>query len=475
MITHMQHEAAVHEKKGLSAAEAVRRQRAWFATGQSLDVEFRITQLKKLRSLIEKHEPDIVNALMQDLGKSAFESFATEIGMALNPIDNAIKNTARWARPKPVPTPLFHFVGSSRIHSDPYGVTLIISPWNYPFQLAVSPLSGAMAAGNTCIIKPSEVAPATSKVLADIINPNFDPGYLYVLEGGVDATTELLKEKFDYIFFTGGTAVGKVVYEAAARNLTPVTLELGGKSPCIVDKSINTTIAARRIVWGKLLNSGQTCVAPDYLYVHKDVKASFIEALKKEIVSFYGDTPTQNPEYGKIINRRHFDRLRSYLHSGKILHGGLADEQTLKIAPTIVDNPAPDSALLTEEIFGPILPVIDFADVREVIAHVNANPKPLALYIFSTDTDFQDALLTHTSSGGVSINDTVMHMTGEGMPFGGVGDSGIGGYHGQFSFDTFSHKKSVLKRTFWPDAPLRYPPYNKVSLKTLKFLLSKLL
>lgn len=470
----MQQEAVL-EKTAISAAQAVKRQREWFATGQSLDVDFRIAQLKKLRTLIEKHEQDIMDALMQDLGKSAFEAFATEIGMALNPIDHAIKSTAKWARPKRVPTPLFHFVGSSQIYSDPYGVTLIISPWNYPFQLAVSPLSGAMAAGNTCIIKPSEVAPATSKVLAKIINPNFDPGYLYVLEGGVDATTELLQEKFDYIFFTGGTAVGKIVYEAAAKHLTPVTLELGGKSPCVVDKDINITIAARRITWGKLINSGQTCVAPDYLYVHRDVKPKLLEAIKKEIKSFYGDTPTDNPEYGKIINRRHFDRLRSYLDSGKIVHGGRADENALKIEPTIVENPAADSALLNDEIFGPILPVIEFTDVKEVVQYINARPKPLALYLFSNNTDFQDTILKNTSSGGVSVNDTVMHMTGEGMPFGGVGDSGIGGYHGRFSFDTFSHQKAVLKRTFWPDAPLRYAPYNKVSLKMLKVLISKLL
>ena len=470
----MQHEAVL-EKTVLSAAQAVQRQREWFAKGQSLDVDFRIAQLKKLRALIETHEKDIMDALMADLGKSAFEAYATEIGMALNPIDHALKHTAKWARPKRVPTPLFHFVGSSHIYSDPYGVTLIISPWNYPFQLAVSPLSGAMAAGNTCIIKPSEVAPATSKVLAKIINPNFDPGYLYVLEGGVEATTELLKEKFDYIFFTGGTAVGKIVYEAAAKHLTPVTLELGGKSPCVVDKDINITIAARRITWGKLINSGQTCVAPDYLYVHRDIKPKLLEAIKKEIKGFYGDTPTANPEYGKIINRRHFDRLRGYLDSGNIVHGGRADEQALKIEPTLVENPAADSALLNDEIFGPILPVIEFSDVREVVQYINARPKPLALYLFSNDTDFQDTVLKNTSSGGVSINDTVMHMTGEGMPFGGVGDSGIGGYHGRFSFDTFSHQKSVLKRTFWSDAPLRYAPYNKVSLGMLKMLISKLL
>lgn len=475
MTATMQQEAATLEKKGISAAEAVQRQRTWFATGQSLDAGFRIAQLKKLRALIDAHEQEIMDALKEDLGKSQFESFATEIGMSLNPIDHAIKNIPRWTKPKSVPTPLFHFVGSSKIYSDPYGVTLIISPWNYPFQLAVSPLSGAIAAGNTCIIKPSEVAPATSRILAKLINPNFDPGFLYVLEGGVEATTDLLKEKFDYILFTGGTAIGKVVYEAAAKHLTPVTLELGGKSPCIVDKDINLTIAARRITWGKLINSGQTCVAPDYLYVHKDVKASLVEAIKKEIQGFYGDSPIRNDEYGKIINRRHFDRLRTYLGEGNILHGGKSDDQSLKIEPTIVDGLSADSALLQEEIFGPILPVIEFTDVKEVVRYVNARPKPLALYVFSNDTDFQDKILQNTSSGGVSINDTVMHMTGESMPFGGVGDSGIGAYHGQSSFDTFSHKKAVLKRTFWPDAPLRYPPYDKISLKSLKFMISKLL
>lgn len=463
------------EKKGISAAEAVSRQRAWFAKGESLEIDFRINQLKKLRGLIESHESEIMDALKTDLGKSTFEAFATEIGMSLNPINHAIKNIPRWVRPKRVATPLFHFVGSSQIYSDPYGVTLIISPWNYPFQLAISPLAGAIAAGNTCIIKPSEVAPATSAILAKIINPNFDPGFLYVLEGGVQETTDLLKEKFDYIFFTGGTSVGRIVYEAAARHLTPVTLELGGKSPCIVDSDINLTITARRITWGKLINSGQTCVAPDYLYVHKDIKAKLIDAIKKEINSFYGANPIENEEYGKIINARHFERLRSYLNSGTIVHGGNADENRLKIEPTLVENPSQDSALLNEEIFGPILPIIEFTDAAEVIRFVNAKPKPLALYVFSNNTEFQDAILKNTSSGGVSINDTVMHMTGESMPFGGVGDSGLGAYHGDHSFDTFSHKKAVLKRTFWPDAPLRYPPYNKVSLGTLKTMISKLL
>ena len=468
-------EAAVIEKQGISAAEAVKRQRTWFATGQSLNVDFRVSQLKKLKSLIEQHETEIMNALQEDLGKSHFEGYATEIGLVQNGITQAISHTHRWAKPKRVPTPLFHVIGSSQIYSDPYGVTMIIAPWNYPFQLAIAPLTGAIAAGNTCIIKPSEVAPATSKILAKLINQNFEPGYLYVLEGGVEATTDLLKEKFDYIFFTGGTGVGRVVYEAAAKHLTPVTLELGGKSPCIVDKDINLTIAARRITWGKFLNSGQTCVAPDYLYVHKDIKADLVEAIKKEIKSFYGDSPIQNNEYGKIINRCHFDRLLGYLNSGKIIHGGTADEKALKIEPTIVDNPSGDSALLNEEIFGPIMPIIEFTNVNEVVGYVNARPKPLALYVFSNNTEFQDTVLKNTSSGGVSVNDVIMHMTGESMPFGGVGDSGIGAYHGTQSFDTFSHKKSVLKRTFWPDAPLRYAPYNKISLNALKIMISKLL
>jgi aldehyde dehydrogenase (NAD+) len=463
------------EKKAMSAAELVQNQRNWFSAGASLDVDFRIAQLKKLRRLITEYESEIMDALLADLGKSKFEAFATEIGMSLNPIDHAIKNIPAWTRPERMPTPLFHFVGSSRIHSDPYGVALIIAPWNYPFQLAISPLAGAIAAGNTAIIKPSEVAPATSAILAKIINPNFDPGFLHVVEGGAEITTELLNEKFDYIFFTGGTTVGRIVYEAAAKYLTPVTLELGGKSPCIVDKNINLTITARRITWGKLLNSGQTCVAPDYLYVHKDIKASLIEAIKKEIERFYGKNPIENEEYGKIVNRRHFERLKSYLNTGNIVHGGKADDDKLKIEPTLVDSPSQDSSLLNDEIFGPILPIISFADVDEVIRYINAKPKPLALYVFSDDTDFQDNILKRTSSGGVSINDTIMHMTGEDMPFGGVGDSGIGAYHGQHSFDTFSHKKSVLKRTFFPDAPLRYPPYNKVSLNTLKLLIRRLL
>jgi aldehyde dehydrogenase (NAD+) len=443
-------------------------QRKFFLSGQTRSVEMRLQQLQKLKKLIEKHEDDIAAALKEDLNKSQFEAYATETGVLLAELDEVIKKTPKWAKPRSVSTPLLHFPAKSYILPEPYGTVLNIAPWNYPFQLSISPAIGALSAGNTCVIKPSELAPATSALLAKIINNNFSSDILHVVEGGVAETQSLVECKWDYIFFTGGTAVGKIIYKAAAENLTPVTLELGGKSPCIVDKDVNMKIAPRRIAWGKYLNSGQTCIAPDYLYIHKDIKDQFVEALKNEIKTFFGESPLGNEEFGKIISKKHFDRVKGYLEGQDVIFGGKFDEANMKIEPTFVDNPSPDSPIMQDEIFGPLLPIIEFTDVNEVCQFINSRSKPLALYIFSNDKSFQKKILKNTSAGGVAINETIMHITNGKLPFGGVGDSGIGAYHGQHSFDTFSHHKAVLHRSNLIDVALRYPPYKKRSLKELK-------
>lgn len=462
-------------ESAISYKELVELQRNYFNSGVTRSIDFRIEQLRKLKNVIQKYEKDIVTALNKDLGKHEFEAYASEILFLYNEIDYAIKHIRSWAKPQRVPTSIFHFIGSSYLYKDPYGVVLNISPWNYPIQLAISPVIGAITAGNCCIIKPSEVAAATSALVTKFINDNFEPHFLHVIEGDAKVTSELLKEKFDYIFFTGGTSVGKIVYEAAAKNLTPVTLELGGKSPCIVDKDVNLTISVRRILWGKYMNAGQTCVAPDYIYIHKDIKKQFLDVFQNELNAFYGIDILNNQEYGKIINERHFQRLMKLMEGNKVLLGGKSSATQLKIEPTILEPENPASGVMNEEIFGPLLPLIEFEKKEEVVNYINSKPKPLALYVFSNNIGFQDFILENTSSGGVSINETIMHMTNPNMPFGGVGDSGIGGYHGKFSFDTFTHKKAVMKRSFLIDAPLRYPPFNKISISRLKFLVSKFL
>ncbi|MBL0912697.1 MAG: aldehyde dehydrogenase [Bacteroidia bacterium] len=457
-----------------SGKTEVQAQRSYFEQGKTLSYESRRAALLKLQGLITAHETEIYKALEADLGKCAMEAYTTEVGFVQADIHHTLKKLRGWMRPKRAKTGWINFPGKSRIHSEPFGVTLNIAPWNYPFQLALAPAIGAISAGNTMVIKPSELAPHTAAVLEVLINKNFDKGLLHVVKGGVQETTALLEQKWDYIFFTGGTKVGKIVYEAAARHLTPVTLELGGKSPTIVDKDSPLELTARRIAWGKFLNSGQTCVAPDYILVHEQVKIPFVQALEAEIERSYGKDPVSNPEYGRIINERHFERLESLLADTRILSGGKTDRNRCKIAPTIVE-PDSTSSVMQDEIFGPVLPVISFKNADEVIAEVNARPKPLAMYIFSNNSEFRNRILKHTSAGGVTINDTVMHMSGAHLPFGGVGDSGIGAYHGRFSFDTFSHKKPVLTRAFWLDAPLRYPPYNKVSLNFMRKLLKHVL
>ncbi|MCC5644299.1 aldehyde dehydrogenase [Nostoc sp. CHAB 5824] len=437
----------------------IQNQREFFQTGKTKDVTFRIEQLKNLKQAIIEHEESIVEALQADLHKPEVETYLTEIGV-IKEIDYAIKHLKTWAKPKKAAVSFDFFSYSARIYPEPLGVVLIIGPWNYPFQLIISPLVGAIAAGNCAIIKPSEIASHTSDVIAKMIAKHFDPAYIAVVEGGVEASQKLLAEKFDHIFFTGGTAVGKIIMAAAAKYLTPVTLELGGKSPCIVDSDINLEHTVRRITWGKFINAGQTCIAPDYLLVNKKIKKDLIDGLEKSLKEFYGDNPVNSPDYARIISQKHFERLVNFLKDGEVIIGGEAQPSERYIAPTVVDNVSLEDSVMQEEIFGPILPIIEYTDIAEAIALINSRSKPLALYLFSQDKNLQKRVLQETSSGGVCINDTVMQVGVSSLPFGGVGDSGIGNYHGKASFDTFSHNKSVLQNSFWLDLKWRYAPYE---------------
>ncbi|MDF2483842.1 MAG: NAD-dependent aldehyde dehydrogenase [Herbinix sp.] len=448
-------------------ANALEIQRYYYTAGKTKNIIKRMEFLKNLEQSIRNHENDIMEALRKDLNKAPFEAYATEIGMVLEEIKFVTKKLKGWAKPRQVKTPITNFPSVSRIYSEPYGIVLIMSPWNYPFQLSISPLVGAIAAGNCAIVKPSNYSPNTSAVIEQILTEVFPKEYVTVIQGGRDANKSLLEQKFDYIFFTGSVTVGKTVMRAASEHLTPVTLELGGKSPCIVDETANLELAARRIVWGKFLNSGQTCVAPDYLLVHHNVKEVLLKKLKKYIHQFYGDEACTNENFPKIINEKHFDRLLGLLEGEKIVIGGTFSRQSNQISPTVIDHITWNSPVMSEEIFGPILPVLEFSNLDEVITMVNSRPKPLALYYFTTKKENEKKIIGNISYGGGCINDTIMHLATSHMPFGGVGDSGMGRYHGRDSFDTFSHKKSVLKKANWLDIPLRYPPY-KDHLKTLK-------
>ncbi|MEH1928640.1 aldehyde dehydrogenase [Nostoc sp.] len=439
--------------------DIIQNQREFFRTGKTKDVTFRIEQLKNLKQAIIEHEQSIVEALQADLYKPELETYITEISV-IKDIDYAIKHIKNWSKPKKTAVSFDFFSYSARIYPEPLGVVLIIGPWNYPFQLIISPLIGAIAAGNCAIIKPSEIASHTSHIIAEIIAKHFDPAYIAVVEGDVEASQKLLAEKFDHIFFTGGTAVGKIIMAAAAKYLTPVTLELGGKSPCIVDSDINLEHTVRRIIWGKFINAGQTCIAPDYLLINKKIKKDLIDGLKKCLKEFYGDHPANSPDYARIISQKHFERLVNFLKDGEVIIGGETQPSERYIAPTVIDNLSLEDSVMQEEIFGPILPIIEYTDIAEAIALINSRPKPLALYLFSQNKNLQKRVLQETSSGGVCINDTMMQFGLSSLPFGGVGDSGIGNYHGKASFDTFSHDKSVLQNSFWLDLKWRYAPYQ---------------
>lgn len=434
--------------------------RTFFRTGQTRDLDYRITQLKTLDKMVTGHEQDIMAALKSDLNKSGAEAFMTEINFVRHEISYTLKHLKKWAAPRRVKTPVSLQPGTSYIYRDPLGAVLIIGPWNYPFNLTLSPLVGAIAAGNTVLVKPSEVSAATSGLIRDLIGRYFDPSYIAVAEGGAEETAAILEHRFDHIFYTGGERVGKIVMAAAAKHLTPVTLELGGKSPCIVDKDIDFELAARRISWGKFMNAGQTCVASDYLLVHETVKSTIVEAFRGAIKQFFGENPQTSPFFGRIVNEQHFNRLCSLMKHGDVILGGVTDSQSRYVAPTLLHNVKPEDPIMTEEIFGPLLPIITYKTLDDAIGFINARPKPLALYVFSNDEALKKRVLSETSSGGACINNTLFHITSTELPFGGVGPSGMGSYHGKASFDTFSHAKSVLKHYPLFNATFLYPPYK---------------
>ncbi len=442
-------------------------QRTYFNEGNTLDINIRINNLKKLKSAIIANEKQILKSLKMDLGKSYAEGYMTEVGMILDEIGFLVKHLKSWAKPKRVRTSLANIPSKNILYREPYGVTLIVSPWNYPFQLTMAPLIGAIAGGNTAIIKPSRKSINTTNIMTKIIEENFEGEFIKVVNAGPGSNEAVLKEKFDYIFFTGSVRVGKLVMEAASKHLTEVTLELGGKSPCIVDKDTNIDITARRLTWGKFLNVGQTCVAPDYVLVHEDRKEELIQGLNKYIRQFYGEETKTCIDYGRIIDGEAFDRLISYLDEDKIRIGGEYDRDQKFIAPTVIDNIDFNHRVMKDEIFGPILPVITYRDLDEVIKTINNRQKPLALYFFSSNRTNIDKVIARTSSGGVCINDTVMHVASSNLYFGGVGESGMGQYHGKASFETFTHQKSVVNKGFALDVPLRYPPFGN-KLKLLK-------
>ncbi|WP_087971617.1 aldehyde dehydrogenase [Oceanobacillus rekensis] len=442
-------------------------QRSFFLNGNTVDYEFRKNQLHKLKDMLKNNENRIYRALKRDLNKSSHETLTTELGMLYSEIDLTIKNLRMWMEPDKVLSPLTHKGSKSYIMKEPLGVVLVISPWNYPLQLALAPVIGAMAAGNCVIIKPSEHARATSAILADMMNQTFDSSYITVIEGAQETSEQLLKQRFDYIFFTGSSRIGKIVMRAASEFLTPVTLELGGKSPAIVDEDANINLAAKRIVWGKFTNAGQTCVAPDYVYVHERVKFKLLKTMKKYVKVLYGKEPLKNENFTRIINEKHFDRLEKFLLEGNVLHGGNTNRESLMIEPTILDKVTWEDSMMKEEIFGPILPVLTFTNIEDALYNIKSMEKPLALYYFGESEKMQQQVMEYVSFGGGSINDTLYHLANPHLPFGGVGNSGMGSYHGKYSFDTFSHKKSILKQTTKFDIPFRYPG-SKLASKVIK-------
>ncbi len=447
-------------------------QHRFFDSGKTKDINFRLKQLDILENGLLKHEQAMLDALKKDLNKSAFEAFLAEFGMILEEIRHVKRRLKSWARPKRVPTPFTLFGAKSRIYSEPYGVVLIISPWNYPMYLTFGPLIGAIAAGNCAIVKPSELVPTVSGVLHDMLADMFPEEYVAVIEGDAETSKALLEEKFDYIFFTGSTQIGRSVMQQAAKHLTPVTLELGGKSPCIVDETADISLTAKRVVWGKCLNAGQTCIAPDYLYVHESVKEKFVDELKTNITKLYSDDPLANGNWPSIVNERHFDRLLQLIEGESVVAGGRSNREKRSIEPTLLDHVSWESPVMQEEIFGPILPILTFSSIEDAITQVKTQAKPLALYLFSNDKATQDEVLRSISFGGGCINDTIYHIATPHLPFGGVGDSGIGAYHGRSSFDLFSHRKSILKQTNLFDLPFRYPTM-KNGLALMRFIFTR--
>lgn len=455
----------------METEKIVREQREWFAKGKTRSVKWRIGALQTLKRAILEYEDEIHAALKEDLGKSPVEGYMCETGMVLSELSWMIRNLRRLAGEKRVRTPLAQFHAKSFTSPEPYGVVLVMSPWNYPFMLSVEPVIGAIAAGNCVVIKPSAYAPATSHVVAKLMKECFAPHFAAVVEGGRAENTSLLAQRFDFIFFTGSVRVGKLVMEQAAKNLTPVCLELGGKSPCIVDRTANLRRAAARIVFGKYLNLGQTCVAPDYLFVHEDVKETLLAEIEKCIRRQFGKNPLDNPDYGKVVNEKHFRRLLGLMDGETVRIGGEMREETLQIAPTVLEGITPSSPIMKQEIFGPILPVMTFHEISEVVTYVNRHEKPLALYLFTGSRSTERKILNSCSFGGGCVNDTIIHLATSAMGFGGVGNSGMGSYHGRESFELFSHRRSIVKKYNWIDMPIRYQPYTWWKQALLKMFL----
>ena len=449
----------------------IEKQRVFFDEGNTLPVKNRIAVLKKLYAAIKANEKEITDALTTDLGKSALEGFMCEVGIVMSEISYMIKHTRKFAADKSRVTCITNFAAKSFVKTSPYGNVLIMSPWNYPFLLTIDPLVDAIAAGNTVVIKPSAYSPATSAVIAKLIGECFVPEHVAVVTGGRAENTCLLEQKFDYIFFTGSQGVGKEVLRKAAEHLTPSTLELGGKSPCIVDSSAKISLAAKRIVWGKFLNCGQTCVAPDYILCHESVKEKLVAELKKQITIQFGENPLTNPTYGKIINEKHFERVCGLIDSSKVAHGGKSDASKLKIEPTVMNNVTWNDKVMGEEIFGPVLPIVSYKSEDEIYATVKDHQKPLALYLFTQNKGLEKRVLSRCSFGGGCVNDAIVHLATNNMGFGGVGESGMGAYHGKVGFDTFSHKKSIVDKKTWIDVNMRYQPYTKFKEFLLRLFL----
>ena len=450
--------------------DLINNQKNFFESNKTKDINFIIKNLKKLKKIVKDNEEEILNSLKVDLGKSDFEGYTSEIGMVYDEINYMIKNLKKLSKPKKVRTSIVNFKSTGYIYKEPYGRVLIIAPWNYPINLSLVPLAGAIAAGNCVVLKPSEYSINTSMLLEKLISDNFNSNYIKVILGDAKVSSEILDYKFDMIFFTGGTSIGKIVMNKASKYLTPVVLELGGKSPCIVDETAKISLAAKRIIWGKGLNAGQTCVAPDYIYVHRSIKDNLIKELIKNIEIMYGNESENCNYMPKIINEKHYNRILNLIDKDKIVYGGSYNTKEEKISLTILDNVNFKDKVMEEEIFGPIIPIITFDSLDEIIKNVNERPRPLALYLFTTSKESENEILTNISFGGGCINDTIIHLANSNLPFGGVGDSGIGSYHGSKSFDVFSHSKSILKKSNLIDIPMRYPPYNK-SLNLIRKIL----
>ena len=449
--------------------EIIDNQKKFFNTNQTKPLSFRISQLKKLKEVLQKNEAALDNAIYNDFKKSSFDNYTNELSLLYNDIDEAIQNLKKWAATKKVSTNLVNFPSKSYIMPEPLGTTLIIGAWNYPYQLSFAPAIAAIAAGNTVILKPSELPVATSSLMAKLVNENFDPHFFKVIEGGIPETTLLLEQKFDKIFFTGSVPVGKIVYAAAAKNLTPVTLELGGKSPTIVAADCDLKMTAKRLIWAKYLNAGQTCIAPDYVYVHKSIQKDFLNECKKEIENAH--YCFENENYVQIINTKNCERLIQLIDTKKIFHGGNHDISNRYIEPTLLENVKEEDEIMKDEIFGPILPVLSYTDLTSIISKIKERPKPLSCYVFTKDKDLKKRILNEISFGSGAINESIMQISNSNLPFGGVGESGIGSYHGESGFKTFSHYKSILEKSNWIEFPLKYFPHTARKLKIIKFLM----